>query len=85
MCKIGSPLLSFLLCSLCTPLQETVFNNDYSVIQELILDKEKIKYVPPVFEVAEVEKDYLICRLDFIESILRRGAKGIKLAELKVE
>ncbi|EDM97860.1 hypothetical protein BACCAP_04335 [Pseudoflavonifractor capillosus ATCC 29799] len=21
MCKIGSPLLSFLLCSLCTPLQ----------------------------------------------------------------
>lgn len=65
--------------------EETVFNNDYSVIQELILDKEKIKYVPPVFEVAEVEKDYLICRLDFIESILRRGAKGIKLAELKVE
>ena len=39
--------------------EETVFNNDYSVIQELILDKEKIKYVPPVFEVAEVEKDYL--------------------------
>lgn len=50
-----------------------------------IYGKEKIKYVPPVFEVAEVEKDYLICRLDFIESILRRGAKGIKLAELKVE
>ena len=23
MCKIGSPLLSFLLCSLCTPLQIT--------------------------------------------------------------
>jgi len=22
LCKIGSPLLSFLLCSLCTPLQE---------------------------------------------------------------
>lgn len=26
MCKIGSPLLSFLLCSLCTPLQE--FNDE---------------------------------------------------------
>ena len=25
MCKIGSPLLSFLLCSLCTPLQELDF------------------------------------------------------------
>ena len=61
------------------------FNNDHSMIRELMLDKNKIKYVPPVFEVAEVEKDYLICRLDFIESILRRGAKGIKLAELKVE
>ena len=24
MCKIGSPLLSFLLCSLCTPLQTTI-------------------------------------------------------------
>jgi hypothetical protein len=24
LCKIGSPLLSFLLCSLCTPLQPTV-------------------------------------------------------------
>ena len=65
--------------------KETIFNNDHSMIRELMLDKNKIKYVPPVFEVAEVEKDYLICRLDFIESILRRGAKGIKLAELKVE
>ena len=24
MCKIGSPLLSFLLCSLCTPLQKSI-------------------------------------------------------------
>ena len=33
LCKIGSPLLSFLLCSLCTPLQYSVYaklciNND---------------------------------------------------------
>lgn len=64
---------------------KTVFNNNHSMIYELILDKNKIKNVPPVFEVAEVEKDYLICRLDFMESILRRGAKGIKLTELQVE
>jgi hypothetical protein len=25
LCKIGSPLLSFLLCSLCTPLQIEVY------------------------------------------------------------
>jgi hypothetical protein len=24
LCKIGSPLLSFLLCSLCTPLQRKI-------------------------------------------------------------
>ena len=65
--------------------KETIFNNDHSMIRELMLDKNKIKYVPPVFEVAEVEKDYLICRLDFIESVLRRGAKGIKLTELQAE
>jgi hypothetical protein len=28
LCKIGSPLLSFLLCSLCTPLQRTIFTHD---------------------------------------------------------
>ena len=28
MCKIGSPLLSFLLCSLCTPLQTKLFTRD---------------------------------------------------------
>jgi hypothetical protein len=27
LCKIGSPLLSFLLCSLCTPLQELFDEN----------------------------------------------------------
>jgi len=29
LCKIGSPLLSFLLCSLCTPLQKIIFDNIY--------------------------------------------------------
>ena len=29
MCKIGSPLLSFLLCSLCTPLQAIHWSNKY--------------------------------------------------------
>ena len=33
MCKIGSPLLSFLLCSLCTPLQ---------IKNETMLDKRRI-------------------------------------------
>ena len=58
MCKIGSPLLSFLLCSLCTPLQtikksirlddnvEIKFNDTVDDINNLIekgYDKEKKK------------------------------------------
>ena len=65
--------------------EKAVFNHDRSVIHEIVLDGKKLKYVPPVFTVSEVEKDYLICRLDFVESILRRGARGIKLTELQVE
>ena len=36
MCKIGSPLLSFLLCSLCTPLQDELFDSDMKSIENLI-------------------------------------------------
>jgi hypothetical protein len=32
LCKIGSPLLSFLLCSLCTPLQAVLWR--YSVLKK---------------------------------------------------
>ena len=35
LCKIGSPLLSFLLCSLCTPLQATDNrNNDFKMANQ---------------------------------------------------
>ena len=34
MCKIGSPLLSFLLCSLCTPLQQTANEQNIGENQE---------------------------------------------------
>lgn len=70
----------------CSCLSEsTVFNNDHSVIHRLVMDKKKEKQWLPVFRVAEMEKDYVIGRLDFVESILRRGAKGIRLTELVVE
>ena len=38
MCKIGSPLLSFLLCSLCTPLQKYAEYKAVGVTDEIILD-----------------------------------------------
>lgn len=65
--------------------EKTVFNNDNTIIRQAILDKNKMGNLPAVFDVAETKKEYLVCRLDFVESILRRGAKGIKLTELQFE
>ena len=43
MCKIGSPLLSFLLCSLCTPLQVLPFAPDAWIDEK----KSKVGYEIP--------------------------------------
>lgn len=69
----------------CTCLHaDTLFNNDGTVIKELILDRATAVSLPPFFRVAGVHKDYIIGRLDFVESLLRRGAKGIRLEELQM-
>ena len=64
--------------------EDTQFNNDGSVIKKLILNKEESYNYPPFFRVAGLKKNYVIGRLDFVESILRRGAKGIQLTELEL-
>ena len=43
LCKIGSPLLSFLLCSLCTPLQSGIWSHDH--INPLYLEVEFPTYI----------------------------------------
>ena len=45
MCKIGSPLLSFLLCSLCTPLQVILLNFGLAFLRE----KTNGLHMPTVF------------------------------------
>lgn len=40
---------------------------------------------PPFFRYGDGKRNYMIGRLDFVESILRRGAKGIRLRETKGE
>ena len=62
----------------------SVFNNDSSVLHKIVLDKEKLQYAPPIFSIEGIEKTYLVGRMDFVESILRRGAKGIHLTELEI-
>ena len=47
MCKIGSPLLSFLLCSLCTPLQESVYAKLALNNSVVLSEKEKLKKNKP--------------------------------------
>ena len=42
MCKIGSPLLSFLLCSLCTPLQAIAQNEKYNKLVSKIIKLNKV-------------------------------------------
>lgn len=64
---------------------KTVFNNDGSVIQKVVLDSRKLDKLPPVFRIAGVAKDYVIGRMDFVESILRRDAVGLKISETEVE
>lgn len=39
----------------------------------------------PFFRYSGEKQNYMIGRLDFVESILRRGAKGIRLQEIKEE
>ncbi|MBQ6888404.1 MAG: hypothetical protein IJN54_12935 [Lachnospiraceae bacterium] len=51
---------------------------------QIVLKEEAVKK-KPVFRVAGFLHTYLIGQMDFIESILRRDVRGIKLKELEVE
>ena len=53
LCKIGSPLLSFLLCSLCTPLQKHVYDESNGLSYTLHGD-----YYLPDLAVNEEEPTY---------------------------
>ena len=49
----------------------------------MVLDKEKVAS-KAVFRIKECDKNGIIGRMDFVESLLRRGVKGIKLTEIEV-
>lgn len=65
--------------------EKSVFNNSRDTLHEIILDQKKAAGLPPIFGIAGMEKDYVIGRMDFVESILRRGAEGIRVTELKTD
>lgn len=60
---------------------ETIYNNTGNRIEKLVLDREKIKPYA-VFRIKGYGRNCIVGRLDFVESILRRGARGIELTLL---
>lgn len=60
---------------------ETLYNNIGNRIVKLVLDREKIKPYA-VFRINGYKRNCIVGRMDFVESILRRGAVGIKLTLL---
>ena len=82
MCKIGSPLLSFLLCSLCTPLQQLKDTQNLSGLDELeIKDSVDVgyEYLNPDVNLGKTEKlpewdDYIqkYIPLEIVKEIIKR-------------
>lgn len=62
---------------------KTQLNSVGNRILKLVLDKEKVSS-KAVFRFKECDLNGIIGRMDFVESLLRRGVKGIKLTEIEV-
>lgn len=58
--------------------EKTQFNKIGNRIVKLILDKEKIKPYA-AFRIKDYGKNCIVGRMDFVESLLRRGVKGIRV------
>ncbi len=63
---------------------KTQYNSVGNRIIRLALDRDKIGS-KAVFKIKEYEGSGFIGRLDFVESILRRGVRGILLKEIEVD
>ena len=59
------------------------FNQDRSIIKEAALDYDKIKDYS-LFQISGVKSIYTVIRLDLLESILRRGGRGIAISEVEL-
>lgn len=64
--------------------EKTQLNSVGNRILKLVLDEEKVSS-KAVFRLKKYDKNGIIGRMDFVESILRRGITGIKLTEVEVE
>lgn len=59
------------------------FSFGHMELKKIEIDESKLKD-KAIFRIAGIEKNYIIARLDMIESLLRRGIKGMALEEIYV-
>lgn len=63
--------------------EQTQFNSVRNRVLELVLDQEKIG-ANAVFKIKGYHQKGMVGRLDFVESILRRDARGIRLKAIDI-
>ena len=64
--------------------EKTEFNSIGNRVEKLVLDRNKIEN-RVVFKIKRLDEKCIAVRMDFVESVLRRGAKGIVLKEVEVD
>ena len=73
------PLLPIINCLT----EKSKFNLDRSYIEYAELDLEKVKH-NNIFYIGDSTGNYTVVRLDVLESMLKRGARGLHISELDV-
>lgn len=63
--------------------EQSEFNLDRSVLRRGVIDYDRTEG-KAVFRLGGVKHYYMVGRLDLVESILKRGVKGIGLTELEI-
>lgn len=63
---------------------ETQYNHIKNRVTELVLNYEKIKNAQ-IFKIKGYDRKCIVGRMDFVESLLRRKVRGIRLEQIKLD
>lgn len=61
----------------------TEYNPAHTALKKIVINREKAMG-KTIFKLAGVKGQYIICNLDIVESILKRGCLGIGLTEVEI-
>ena len=64
--------------------KESVYNMDHGNLKKIVLDAAVVKK-HNIFRIAGVGRQYTVANLDIVESMLKRGMKGLGITELLAE